>query len=122
MALLEALKTQSQHLKGLLSALSGVCNLVMHGNTPEQVRSFFIGASLVALWKKGGGVCPIAVGCTLRWLVTKVAYKQVVDKVAELLALQQLGYGVHGGSEAAVHATQRFLNNINACQAMIKRL
>ena len=67
-------------------------------------------------------MCPIAVGCTLRWLVTKVAYKQVVDKVAELLALQQLGYGVHGGSEAAVHATQRFLNNINACQAMIKLL
>ena len=104
----------------LLSALADFCNLVLRGDTPEEVRPFLFGASLVALRKKGGGVRPIAVGCTLRRLVAKVACKQVVDEMAELLAPRQLGYGVRGGSEAAVHAARRFLNNMGTCQAMVK--
>ena len=69
-----------------------------------EVRPFFFGASLVALRKKCGGVRPIAVGCSLRRLVAKVACKQVAVEMAELLAPRQLGFGVCGGSEAAVHA------------------
>ena len=38
-----------------------------------EVRPFFFGAFMVALEKKSGGVHPIAVGCTLRRLVAKVA-------------------------------------------------
>ena len=40
---------------------------------PAQVRPLFFGASLVALEKKTGGVRPIAVGCSLRRLVAKIA-------------------------------------------------
>ena len=40
--------------------------------------------------------------------------------MAELLAPRQLGYGVRGCLEAAVHAARRFLNNMGACQAMVK--
>ena len=47
-------------------------------------------------------------------LVAKAAYKQVVDEMAELLASNQLGYSVHGGSEAA------FLNNMDTCQVKVK--
>ena len=104
----------------LRSALADFCNLVLRGDTPEVVRPFFFGASLVALRKKSGGIRPIAVGCTLRRLVAKVACKQVVDEMAELLAPRQLGYGVSGGSEAAVHTARCFLNNMDACQAMVK--
>ena len=52
--------------------------------------------TLVALEKKSGGVRPIAVGCTLRRLVAKVACLSVVDEMAELLSPTQLGYGVKG--------------------------
>ena len=124
-------KLRPQHLKdllqhtqtedtALLSALADFCNLVLRGDAPEVVRPFFFGASLVALRKRSGGIRPIAVGCTLRRLVAKVACKQVVDEMAELLAPRQLGYGVSGGSEAAVHAARCFLNNMDACQAMVK--
>ena len=104
----------------LLSALTDFCNLMLRGDTPEEKRPSFFGASLVALRKKSGGVRPIAVGCTLRRLVTKAACKQVVDEMAELLAPHQLGYGVRGGSEAVVHAARRFLRNMDMCQAMVK--
>ena len=104
----------------LLSSLTDFCNLVLRGDTPVEVRHFLFGASLVALKKKSGGVRPIAVGCTLRRLVAKVACKQVVNEMAELLAPRQLGYGVRGGSEAAVHAARHFINNMDTCQAMVK--
>ena len=63
---------------------------------------------------------PIAVGCTLRRLVAKVACNLVAADMANLLAPRQLGYGVRGGSEAAVHAACCFLDNMSTDQAMLK--
>ena len=107
-----------QHLKDLLQvagdedsaflqSLSSFCSLVMEGRVPAQVRPLFFGASLVALEKKTGGVRPIAVGCSLRRLVAKIAGQMVVGDMAVLLSPRQLGYGVRGGAEAAVHATRK---------------
>ena len=59
-------------------------------------------------------------GRTLRWLAATVACKQVVDEMAELFAHRQLAYGVRGGSEAAISVAWQFLNNMDACQAMVK--
>ena len=99
-------KLQPQHLKDMvlglddplespiLSALTEFCSLVLQGNTPAESRPFFIGASLVAFRKKqwgGGGVRPIAVGCTLRRLVAKVASRKVACEMADLLSPWQLG-------------------------------
>ena len=73
---------------------------------------FFLFASLVALEKKsGGGVCPIAVGCTLYRLVAKIAGQKVhvVDGMAALLSPRQLGYRVKGGVEATVHAVRTYV-------------
>ena len=120
-----------QHLKDLLtvvedvedspsiSALIAFCTLVLEGSTPEEVRPFFFGASLVVL-EKSGGVRPIAVGCTLRRLVAKVASFMVVEDMAVLLAPRQLGYGVKGVAEAAVHATRKFLSNMDPDCAFVK--
>ena len=69
---------------------------------PAQVRPLFFGASFVALEKKTGGVRPIAVGCSLRRLVAKIAgwrYGGASQSKATL-------YGVVHGAEAAVHATR----------------
>ena len=104
----------------LLTALTDFCSLVLRGDVPQEVRPFFFGASLVALRKKSGGVRPIAVGCTLRRLVAKIAGKRVTDEMAEMLVPRQLGYGVRGGAEAAVHAARRFLRGMDPSQAVVK--
>ncbi len=100
--------------------LLAFATLVLDGRTPEEVRPFFFGASLVALQKKCGGIRPIAVGCTLRRLVAKVAGFSVADDKAALLAPHLLGYGVRGGAEAAVHAARKFLSNLDPEHAIVK--
>ena len=94
--------------------------MVLQGDVPVDVRPLFFGASLVALRKKCGGVRPIAVGCTLRRLVAKVASFLVVGDMASLLSPRQLGYGVQGGAEAAVHAVHCYLSNMGPEDAMVK--
>ena len=56
----------------LLRALTDLVNIIMKGDTPSSISSFFFGVSLIASEKKGGGVRPIAIGCTLRRLAAKV--------------------------------------------------
>ena len=70
--------------------------------------------------EKSGGVRPIAVGCTLRRLVAKVAGFMVVEDMVALLAPRQLGYGVKCGAEAAVHAARKFLSNMDPECAFVK--
>ena len=95
-------RLRPQHLKDMLqcsrgegspfvSTLAAFCSLVLGGGLPEAVRPFFFGASLVALEKKSGGVRPIAVGCTLRRLVGKLAGNMVMEDMARLLSPRQLG-------------------------------
>ena len=104
----------------LLTALVDFCSMVLRGDVPQVVQPFLFGASLVALRKKSGGVCPIAVGCTLRQLVAKIACRKVSDEMAELLAPRQLGFGVRGGAEAAVHAARRFLHGKDSSHTLVK--
>ena len=98
--------------QALLSALTRFTALVLLGKTPVSIRPFFFGASLTALTKKEGGIRPIAVGCTLRQLVAKVAGFRVRDEMAVLLAPHQLGCGVRGGAEAAVHAARLYFQGL----------
>ena len=94
--------------------------MVLRGDVPDEVRPLFFGASLVALRKKTGGVRSIAVGCTLRRLVAKVASRMVRDEMEPLLSPKQLGYGVKGGAEAAVHAMRSFLSSLAVGRAVVK--
>ena len=64
-----------------MSALVLFVELVLNGDTPTSIRPLSFGANLTALRKKGGGVRPIAVGCTLRRLVAKVAALKVRDEM-----------------------------------------
>ena len=50
-------------------------------------------------------------GLTLRRLVAKVAGYHVRDEMSDLLAPRQLGYGVKGGAEAAVHAARFWIHS-----------
>ena len=82
----------------LLSALAAFFTLVLEGKTPLPIRPFFFEATLIALEKKEGGVRTIAVGCTLRSLVAKIAGFRALESRATLLAPHQLGYRIRGGA------------------------
>ncbi len=88
--------------------------MVLRGDVPQMVQPFFFGASLVALKKKSGGVRPIAVGCTLRRLVAKIASRKVSDDMAELLAPRQLGFGVRNGAVPFMLLTNFFTTRTQA--------
>ena len=68
----------------------------------------------------GGGGWPIAVGCTLCRLAAKVASGKVLEDMAALLAPRQLGFGVKGGVEAAVHSARLYLRNLEPQQVLLK--
>ncbi|XP_055357538.1 uncharacterized protein LOC129602527 isoform X2 [Paramacrobiotus metropolitanus] len=71
-----------QHLKDLLVrkddtqselclALTDLATMVLRKNIPEDVRPYVFGANLIPLLKKDGGIRAIAVGETLRRLISK---------------------------------------------------
>ena len=117
-----------QHLKdlsalpggALIDALVDFTNLVLGGGVPAPVRPTFFGATLIPFTKKDGGLRPIAVGLSLRRLVSKAAAKSASYICAPLLAPLQLGVGVRGGAEALVHAARRFLDCKAADRAFVK--
>ena len=104
----------------LLTALSSFANLVLEGRTPPSIRPAFFGASLIALEKKGGGIRPIAVGSTLRRLVAKAASAIMKSKMSALLAPTQLGFGIKGGVDAAIHAARYYLHHLTPHHAVVK--
>ena len=113
------LKTTNSNLSILLSALGAFTTLV-EAKTPLSIRHFFFGVTLTAHEKKEGAVKPIAVGCTLRHLVAKIVGNQVMQDMASVLAPKQLGFGVRGGAEAAVHATRQYIRYLQSDHTVLK--
>ena len=70
--------------------------------------------------KKSGSIRPIAVGYTIRRLVAKCANKFAISKMVSSLCPRQLGVGVPGGCEAAIHATRRFIDSMQAGSVVAK--
>ena len=101
----------------LLRALVSFVNFVLSGAVKQSVCPIFFGANLIAFNKKEGGVCPIAVGNTLRRLVAKCAGLLVRNEMSELLVPFKLDYGVKGGVEAAVHGARLFLKICNVARS-----
>jgi hypothetical protein len=93
----------------LVTSLTFFVNMLLAGRCPATVIPVFFGGSLIALEKKCGGVRPIAIGYTLRRLAAKCANTHAIHTIGAKLLPEQLGLGTPGGSEAAVHATRRFL-------------
>lgn len=104
----------------LLSSLTEFANKILEGHVPAAIRPFFCGAGLFALSKKDGGIRPIAVGCTLRRMVSKVAVALVMPEAAMILKPRQLGVGVKLATEAAAHASRTFVNNLVPGKAVLK--
>ena len=81
----------------------------------KRVAPWFCGAPLTALIKPGGGFCPIAVGETLRHLVSKVCCLAVRSALLDVfLSFGHVGVGVSGGLEAAIHSLHTILSKIRS--------
>jgi len=80
----------------LIEDLLGVVNRALAGDLPRALRPFWASAPITPLLKPNGGIRPIAVGLTLRRLVSKVAVAAVLPAVSEYLEPHQVGVGVRG--------------------------
>ena len=121
-----------QHLKDLtgctarnggvshLSSIVDLLTLTLEGRTPQPFVHYFFGANLTTLRKKSGGIFPIAVESTIRRLASKCTCLHALESIQHLLSPNQLDFGVPGGAEAAVHATQLYLNHLPAHKALLK--
>jgi hypothetical protein len=107
----DMLRASSEQARAaLLSELTAFVNRSFHGHLPELLFPWFFGARLTAFAKCGGGVRPLVVGETLRRLTSKLGVSIVKDRAAMYFGPQddpyvpvQLGVGVRGGAEIAVH-------------------
>jgi len=119
-----------QHLKdliriegessALLLVLTAFVNLILSGQMPPAVRDVFFGGRLIALKKKDGGIRPIAIGCTLRRLVSKIASQHASHMLKEYFGHLQVGVGVSNGMEATVHSVRRYTENLQSGHVVVK--
>ena len=90
-------------------------NVLLSGKLDSRVAPWFCGAPLTALIKPGGVVHPIAVGETLRRLVSKVCCFAIHPTLPDtFLPFGQVGVGVSGGLEAAVHSLRTTLSTVGS--------
>ena len=84
---------------------------MLPGKVPEEIRPVFFVASLLALKKKDGGICPIAIGSTLQHLVAKVGCSKVASRMEEYLSPLRLGFGTQFGAKAAIHSARAYFRD-----------
>src|SRR6218665_3825562 len=100
--------------------MTAFVNLLLAGTCPQELRPVLFGGTLFALRKKSGGLRPIAIGYIWRRLASKCANAYAIPRLMSFLSPKQLGVGIPGGCEAAVHATRRFLANTGPDSVVVK--
>lgn len=106
----------------VVAHLAAVVNLLIQGRAPPSVAPVLAGAGLVALPKPNGGVRPIAVGELLRRLAGKCLMSLVRSEAGSFFWPAQVGVGVSGGAEKAVHALRAWTARHSAAssKALVK--
>lgn len=104
----DALRAPTADASGRLSGpLTFLVNSLAGGNCPAEVAPWLSGAPIFPLRKKDNGVRPIAVGETLRRLVSRCFCCALQPKFERLFsAAGQVGVCLKNGAEAAVHAVR----------------
>jgi len=90
-----------------LTSLTNLANHLVAGLAPRELAPFVAGAPLMALAKAGGGLRPIAIGETIRRLVSKCCCEATVEDAKIVFGSLQVGVATSGGAEASVHAVRR---------------
>ena len=104
----------------LIQSITDLSNLLLAGSFDNEINSIIYGGRLIALSKKDGGIRPIAVGYTLRRIAAKCANNHVIARRSQVLQPQQLGVGISGGAEAAVHAVRKLVQNLPPGHDIVK--
>ena len=91
---------------GLQDAIAAGAAVLAKGRGPERLARWLAGAPITALRKPDGGVRPIAVGETIRRLVSSLLMSRIATKARDMLDPAQIGVAVPGGCEAAIHSVR----------------
>ncbi len=105
-----------------LKSVTRLVGIISEGKIPEIIRPFFFGAKLIALNKKDGGLRPIAVGNTLRRIISKCAGYSVSDKRKTDFGMKQVGCGMKRGAEVAAHLFRNLCETDNPKDHVILKL
>ena len=105
----EAVASDQGH--SLLPTLTRVVNSFAAGRISNTLKPYLSGGNLFAAIKKNGGHRPIAVGEVLRRLTSKCIARKATADTSDYLAPHQLGVGVKGGAEAAIHAAHAIFSD-----------
>jgi hypothetical protein len=95
-----------------LKALTKLTNHLIAGKAPAEVAPFIAGAPLMALNKPDGGLRPIAIGETIRRLVSKCCCESTSEDAKQIFGSLQVGVATQGGGEAAIHAVRKLVGEI----------
>ena len=130
-----ASKLRAQHLLDVIAgstapaahdcllSLTCLMNHLLSGKAPSCLSPWLCGAPLTALPKKGGGVCPIAVGEVIRHLISRLCCLAVrPSPPGVFIPYGQVGVGIPGGSETAIHVTCHYIyqHTSNSSIALLK--
>ena len=94
----------------LLQTLTDFVNLLLSGSIPNDVKDIIFGGRPIALHKSSEGIRPNAIGYTWRRIAAKCANSFGILKMSSYVSPIQLGVGVPGSAEAAVHSLRRYVN------------
>ena len=97
-----------------LDAVTTFVNVLASGDVCPSLSTRICGTILDPLLKKDGGIRPIAVGETFRRLVSKCLNSAIRREAATILSPLQLGVGVRGGCEIAIHSVRSIIDSLGA--------
>ena len=103
----------------VVDGLHAFAQVLTAGRIPYAIKPFFFGATVCALRKPDNSLRPIAVGNVFRRLISKTISSALRERAATLLSPNQLGVGIRGGAEAAVHSA-RHLSHCTNEEGLIK--
>lgn len=103
----------SESASGLASGLSKVATRFESGDMPDCIISWVASARLTPLVKRDGGVRPVAIGETLRRIISSTLNVRVKKWAIAYLMPLQVGVGIPSGCEAVVHAARCIENHIH---------
>ena len=96
-------KSNGQTGLNFLKTLTNLVNVILEGKVPFELRPYFFGAKPIALKRPDGGLRPIAVGNTVRWLSAKCTGYHVFESRQARYGCRQVGVGTKRGAELASH-------------------
>jgi len=95
----------------LPTSFTAFVNSLLDDTCSPEVIPFLFGGQRIALKKRSDGICLIAIGYSWRKIAAKCAKSYATVSLSRYIQPIQLSVGTPGGCEAAVHATQRFVES-----------